>query len=99
MFVAITITEYNPHPDFCVVHIHESTHETFSFSFNMEYLFEWVNDEDRIMFLQDVFSKKIEVSWDIYRADVVWDLVDFNGILMTMRNLWNQETRMHKKQP
>jgi len=96
MFVAVTITDYHTHPDFCVVNVHTTTHETCSFSFNMEYLFEWVNTEDRVLFLLDVFSKKIEFELGIYLAHLSWDLVDFSAVIITMLNMWNEETRTHK---
>jgi hypothetical protein len=91
MNLAVSIEKYDGSPDFCVVKIHEPNHDDMAFSFNMEYLFEWVADEHKALFLLDVFSKKAMIQWNITDKSLLsWDGVDFVDVIKSMTALWKK---------
>jgi hypothetical protein len=72
--------------DFCVVKIYcTQIEKSVDFTFNMEYLFEWVNDEHREMFLEEICTKMLKR--EMTDTEFEWN-VEFKRIIEQMRSIW-----------
>lgn len=67
----IMIREYDDCIGFCVINLYKEC----EFSFNLGYLFEWVEEEHREGFFKAVCEKKLgrEISWDMYSIRNILD--------------------------
>ena len=76
----IYIREFEDCDGFCVVDIQE-VETPVSFSFNLGYLFEWVEDRHHVGFLIDVFNKKMNQELD-------WSDMELSNIVEAMRTIY-----------
>lgn len=93
--ISIIVKEWDgENHDYCLVNLFTTSQQnSIDFTFNMEYLFEWVNDEHRSLFVKEIcermlFRERIK--------DYEWaTTVDFTSIVLEMQKIW--ELRFNKK--
>lgn len=80
--------------DYCLVELFVTSQpNTINFSFNMEYLFEWVNDEHRELFVKEICERMLHRD---RIKDFDWsNAVDFTDVVLQMQKLW--ELKFKKK--
>lgn len=83
----ITIDPYEGNSNFCIVNIHEIHFSDVIFSFNISYLFDYVLDEHKTWFLEEVFSKKVIQIWNVDKDSISWDANNFNSLIEQMRKI------------